>query len=120
MISWPPFFYVCYLCYDGPMISRRQFLRGSFSASANTKTSNDPAVPQLAVIGVGCIVYAQNVVCRSCGDACGEAAIRFTPRLGGAACPVVLTERCTACGDCVPACPASAITLAPAVQSKVP
>jgi len=93
------------------MISRRQFLRGRFSATATPSTDTDPATPQLAVIGLGCIAYTQNVVCRSCGDACAEAAIRFAPRLGGAACPVVLTERCTACGDCVPACPAGAITL---------
>jgi formate hydrogenlyase subunit 6/NADH:ubiquinone oxidoreductase subunit I len=104
-----PFFI---LCYDRTMISRRQFLRGRFSAPATSSTRNDPTAPQLAVIGVGCIALAQNVVCRSCGDACGEAAIRFSPRLDGAACPVILTGRCTACGACVPACPASAITLA--------
>jgi ferredoxin-type protein NapF len=39
-------------------------------------------------------------------------AIRFSPRLGGAACPVILAEQCTGCGDCVTVCPASAITLA--------
>lgn len=102
------------------MISRREFLRGRFSAPATTLANNDPATPKLAVISVSCIAYAQNVVCRSCGDACGEAAIRFSPRIDGAACPVVLTERCTACGECIPACPASAITLAPAVQSAQP
>lgn len=99
------------------MISRRQFLRGRFSAPAQNPAPDDPAMPKLAVIGPGCIAYAQNVVCRSCGDACGEAAIRFSPRLGGAALPLVLNERCTGCGDCLPACPASAITLAPAGQS---
>jgi ferredoxin-type protein NapF len=105
------------------MISRRQFLRGSFSAPPGNGQNDGPSAPKLATIGVACIAYAQNVVCRSCGDACGEAAIRFSPRLGGAACPAVLTECCTGCGDCVPACPAGAITLASAgqsAQSKVP
>jgi ferredoxin-type protein NapF len=90
------------------MVSRRQFLRGKFSAPPIVA----PGDPRLAVITIGnCIAFAQNVVCRSCGDTCGEAAIRFAPRIDGAACPVILAERCTACGECVPACPASAITL---------
>lgn len=95
------------------MISRRQFLRGRFSAPAEPRPAQEPAAPQAARIGPACIAYAQNVVCRSCGDACEAAAIRFSPRLGGAALPVVLGERCTGCGACLPVCPAGAITLAP-------
>lgn len=53
-----------------------------------------------------------NVVCRTCGDACEAAAIRFRPRLGGAALPEVDGEKCTGCGACVAPCPAAAITLA--------
>ena len=90
------------------MVTRRQFLRGKFSAPQTIT----PDGPRLAVIQIGqCIAFAQNVVCRSCGDACGEAAIRFSPRIDGAACPVILSERCTACGECVPVCPTSAISL---------
>jgi len=101
------------------MISRRQFLRGRFAAAQRPQPEEDPNAPKIAVIGVSCIAFAQNVVCRSCGDACEAAAIRFSPRLNAAACPAVLAERCTGCGDCVSACPASAITLtALAVQSK--
>ncbi|MDP1653958.1 MAG: 4Fe-4S dicluster domain-containing protein [Rhodocyclaceae bacterium] len=94
------------------MISRRQFLRGKFSAPQPAPTTPvDPSAPALAVIGVACIALAKNVVCRSCGDACDAAAIRFSPRLGAAACPVILADRCTGCGDCIPVCPASAIHL---------
>lgn len=105
-----------FVCYDGNMISRRQFLRGKFSAPPTI----EPDGPRIAVIMIGkCVAFAQNVVCRSCGDTCGEAAIRFAPRIHGAACPVILTERCTACGECAPACPASAIALpAPAGQAQ--
>lgn len=86
------------------MISRRDFLRGRLAP-------RPPADgPRIAVIGGGCMAF-KDAVCRSCGDACREAAIRFSPRLNGAALPVVLAERCTGCGDCVAACPAGAITL---------
>jgi ferredoxin-type protein NapF len=101
------------------MISRRQFLRGRFATANTPKPPNNPDAPKMAVIGVDCIAFAQNVVCRSCGDVCEAAAIRFSPRLNAAACPAVLAERCTGCSECVSACPASAITLtALAVQSK--
>jgi len=88
------------------MVSRRDFLRGRL-------ITPPPATdgPRIAVIGGSCMAF-KDVVCRSCGDACGEAAIRFSPRLNGAALPVVLAERCTGCGDCVAACPAGAVTLA--------
>ncbi|MDO8958991.1 MAG: 4Fe-4S dicluster domain-containing protein [Rhodocyclaceae bacterium] len=94
------------------MISRRQFLRGRFSAEPTPPAPDDADAPKLAVVGITCIAFAQGVFCRSCGDACAAAAIRFSPRLGGAACPIILAEQCTGCGDCVSVCPASAITLA--------
>ncbi len=100
------------------MVSRREFLRGRFAPqdaqlSPSNAAATNPATntPRLAEIGLGCIAYAQNVVCRSCGDVCDEAAIRFSPRLGGAALPVVLGERCSGCGACLPVCPTGAITL---------
>ena len=62
-------------------------------------------------IGAGCLTE-QNVVCRSCGEICESAAIRFAPRLGGVAKPEVLADRCTACGECVGACPSQAIRVA--------
>ncbi|MDX9995187.1 MAG: ferredoxin-type protein NapF [Rhodocyclaceae bacterium] len=67
----------------------------------------------LAQANTNCLAY-RDVVCRSCGDACGEAAIRFSPRIGGAARPEILSEHCTGCGACVSACPAGAVTMAAA------
>ncbi|MDP2108654.1 MAG: hypothetical protein Q8J67_06370, partial [Rhodocyclaceae bacterium] len=75
------------------MISRRQFLRGRFSAQPTPTAPEDADAPRLAVIDVACIALAQGVFCRSCGDACAATAIRFSPRLGGAACPVILAEQ---------------------------
>lgn len=61
--------------------------------------------------GPACMAL-QNVVCRTCGDACEAVAIRFRPRLGGAALPEVDGGKCTGCGACVAPCPSKAITLA--------
>lgn len=74
----------------------------------------DPARPlawQLAVrVGAGCLAAA-NIVCRSCGDACQSAAIRFRPQVGLAARPVVDAAACNGCGACVRACPQDAVDL---------
>jgi ferredoxin-type protein NapF len=51
------------------------------------------------------------VHCRTCGDACAEQAIRFTPRIGGPPLPSILAERCTRCGACAATCPANAMTI---------
>ena len=53
----------------------------------------------------------RNVVCRSCGDACEARAIRFRPRLGGAALPEVDWAACSGCGACVRPCPTHAIAM---------
>lgn len=89
------------------MISRRDFLRGRLRPPPAT------AGQRVAVIGSNCMAF-DDVVCRSCGDVCDEAAIRFSPRLGGAALPEVLVARCTGCGACATACPAGAVTMAAA------
>jgi ferredoxin-type protein NapF len=73
-----------------------------------------PAWPLTAQI-VGTCLARNGVTCFSCRDACGEAAIRFTPALGGAI-PQLDAARCTGCGGCVPVCPVSAISLAKAAH----
>lgn len=62
----------------------------------------------LPVIADTCLAK-HNVVCRSCGDACAHAAIRFRPQVGGSALPELDLSRCTGCGGCVAPCPARAI-----------
>jgi len=64
----------------------------------------------LPVIGTNCVAR-QGVVCRSCGDVCATAAIRFRPQLGGSALPEVEPARCTGCGGCVAPCPTRAIAM---------
>ncbi|HEY2620187.1 MAG TPA: 4Fe-4S dicluster domain-containing protein [Acetobacteraceae bacterium] len=56
----------------------------------------------------------QFVHCQSCADACPEQAISFTPRIGGPPLPGIVGARCTACGECLPSCPVSAIAVAQA------
>jgi ferredoxin-type protein NapF len=69
-----------------------------------------PAWALTAQIGGTCLAR-NGVTCFSCRDACGEAAIRFAPALGGAI-PQLDAGRCTGCGACVAVCPVSAISLA--------
>lgn len=80
------------------------------AAGALRKTADGPPWAIRAQIESNCMAN-QNVVCRSCGDACPQAAIRFRPRQGGAALPELDRERCTGCGVCVAPCPAVAIKL---------
>ncbi|MBB5696374.1 4Fe-4S dicluster domain-containing protein [Muricoccus pecuniae] len=48
----------------------------------------------------------------TCRDACEPGAIRFSLAIGGAR-PRVEAGICTGCGECVPGCPASAISIVP-------
>jgi ferredoxin-type protein NapF len=101
------------------MPSRRQLLFGAFrrtdsiaSLSAAAEPSPVEASPQPKIVAFAehCLAY-QNVVCRSCGESCEHAAIRFSPRLGGAAEPLLNTDLCTGCGDCLVVCPTAALRL---------
>ena len=53
------------------------------------------------------------VYCRSCGDVCAEGAVRFQPKIGGAAEIYFAQSDCTGCGACVSACPVGATSLSP-------
>ncbi|HEY0835081.1 MAG TPA: ferredoxin-type protein NapF [Azospirillum sp.] len=64
-------------------------------------------------IGKGCLTRAA-VICQTCRDICPEGAMRFIPVRGAVWQPSVDAARCTGCGACVSACPASAVNLAPA------
>jgi ferredoxin-type protein NapF len=63
-----------------------------------------------AAIGERCLA-ARQIECRICGDHCLAGAIRFVPRVGGIALPVVDTSRCTGCAACFAPCPTQAIRI---------
>lgn len=63
-----------------------------------------------AQIGASCMAFG-NAICRICGDACPSMAIRFRPRIGAAAVPEVIEDKCTGCGACVAPCPVTAIAV---------
>ena len=61
-----------------------------------------------ARIGTACLPL-QGIECRICGEHCDARAIRFPPRLGGAAWAQLDPETCTGCGACFAPCPVGAI-----------
>lgn len=87
--------------------ARRSFL---LPGARRVAADGRPA-PLRAQVGAGCLALAR-VECRLCGEHCDAAAIRFLPRLGGVAVPVVDPARCSGCGDCLPVCPRAALQLA--------
>lgn len=107
------------------MPSRRQLLFGAL-LGAKPATANPAAAepsplaaspqPKIIAFAEHCLAF-QNVVCRSCGERCEDDAIRFSPRLGAAAEPVLNTDLCTGCGDCLPVCPTAALSLISAPES---
>ena len=51
------------------------------------------------------------VICRSCGEACDERAIRFQLKPGGVAAPILDRDSCTGCGACFAVCPVKAVEI---------
>ena len=80
------------------MWTRRSFLFGRDGTGG----------PRLARPLESCIAR-QGVVCELCRDACETRAIGFLRSAGVV--PVVDPLLCNGCGECVPACPVSAISL---------
>lgn len=76
------------------------------------KVEGQPAWSVQAVFGAACLA-AQNVVCRTCGEACEARAISFPPRLGGVSLPQLTAAACTGCGACLADCPTQAIRVLP-------
>lgn len=70
----------------------------------------DPPWHLVVEIGDSCLAN-KGVVCRSCGEACDEGAIRFRLRVGGAAEPRLDTAACTGCGYCISVCPVNALRI---------
>ena len=70
-----------------------------------------------ATIDAECIAY-RGVVCRSCGEHCETAALRFVPVVGRGSMPRLDIERCTGCGACVGVCPVKAIRMGPAENGR--
>ena len=77
--------------------------RGALSQTALKAWGGRPAVAQNC-IGVS------GVICRACGDACGEGAIRFAVSVAGSP-PNIDLSACNGCGACVAPCPVGAISV---------
>jgi len=86
--------------------------RGLFRGLAPAPDVSDGAEPQrqVAVIGAAC-VEPKGVSCRRCGEACEADAIHFRPIGRGVTAAQLDAELCTGCGECLPVCPVSAISL---------
>ena len=79
--------------------------------------ANQPIWSLAATIEPTCIAF-NDVLCRTCGEHCETAAIRFVHVVGRGAMPQVDLERCTGCGACVSVCPVKAVRMGPAENGR--
>jgi len=69
-----------------------------------------------AEINSKCITY-HGTICRTCGEACDDGAIRFKLEPGKVAEPLLSTDKCTGCGFCIAMCPVDAVVISvPSIQ----
>ena len=77
---------------------------------ALVRNADTPPWTVLAVVQPGCL-SANGTMCRMCGDRCDAQAISFKLALGGKSNPVISSELCTGCGDCIALCPVNALEI---------
>ena len=65
---------------------------------------------QKPAISTGCLAL-QQVHCRTCSDFCETEAISFLLKPGGVAKPIIDTELCSGCGECIASCPVKALSM---------
>lgn len=68
-----------------------------------------PEAKTTASIGDDCLTTS-GVMCESCAESCEHGAIRFIRR-GAIKQPVLDSDACTGCGECLAVCPANAISM---------
>jgi len=94
-------------------LDRRSFLRnlvpGPNDLEGEGSQSEEPVADRdmiVKIVADSCMSF-QGCMCFSCREACPEDAILFS----GLFEPVILDDCCTGCGQCIPVCPSSAISI---------
>ena len=81
-------------------------------------TEDEASAWELEVAITDDCLSLRGIVCRSCGDACETAAIRFQLMTGGRSAPKVIDHLCTGCGECFAVCPNRAISILPSQRER--
>ncbi|SDJ12068.1 periplasmic nitrate reductase maturation protein NapF [Ferrimonas sediminum] len=70
--------------------------------------AEDAPWPYVVALSDSCLTF-KGIECRSCADACEEAAIVFKPAIGIS--HPILSTACTGCGACLSRCPSQSLSL---------
>lgn len=92
-------------------VTRRRFLTGCSAAGMSDPVQPARVPSPLRPAILKACLARTGVTCRTCADACDDAAMRFALKPGGVALPHVLFQLCTGCGACAGACPVQAIAM---------